>query len=38
MADTRDLKSLVKYLTYGFESRLRHCDWWLEGCDGEIPS
>ena len=24
MADTRDLKSLVKYLTYGFESRLRH--------------
>lgn len=27
MADTRDLKSLVKYLTCGFESRLRHCDW-----------
>ena len=24
MADTRDLKSLVKFLTYGFESRLRH--------------
>ena len=24
MADTRDLKSLVKYLTCGFESRLRH--------------
>lgn len=24
MADTRDLKSLVKYLAYGFESRLRH--------------
>ena len=24
MADARDLKSLVKYLTYGFESRLRH--------------
>ena len=24
MADTRDLKSLAKYLAYGFESRLRH--------------
>ena len=24
MADTGDLKSPVKYLTYGFESRLRH--------------
>lgn len=24
MADIGDLKSLVKYLTYGFESRLRH--------------
>ena len=24
MADTRDLKSLAKFLAYGFESRLRH--------------
>ena len=24
MADTRDLKSLAKYLACGFESRLRH--------------
>lgn len=24
MADTRDLKSLVQFWAYGFESRLRH--------------
>ena len=32
MADTRDLKSLAKYLAYGFESRLRHFLIRLEPC------
>ena len=38
MADTRDLKSLVKYLTYGFESRLRHFLIRLKPCASKLSA